>query len=278
MEAAEVDNPVRFDFNVIIMNRMGTFLSMVPCLVVLSCLLSACNPFKPRVEPVPVFEDLVGDFRQQGSGVCVIYGHTLALAETDPEDFLAQITAVEAGWRVRLADGIHTVVRKKDLERTSKNEFSAGRVDNPVNIYAVAVSQRCGGYNFEDGKLDYGNRNYSQFIGSGLWVLYDDHKPEGQRLSDGLDRLVKETGADGILEIPSTIGFGELGETATPYVQYLAGLYGLVSGHDFSVSSYDPDSGNVLLRNPHRPLELIPVPVDVLRQVPAGIDFMEEKE
>jgi hypothetical protein len=48
--------------------------------------------------------------------------------------------------------------------------------------------------------------------------------------------------------------------------------------HDFSVSSYDAAKKMVYLRNPHNPQVLMEVPIDLLRNIPAGIDFMVAAE
>jgi hypothetical protein len=222
------------------------------------------------------FEKLLGEFRQRKSPVCVIYGHTLALAENDPAGFKRQIVRTRSGWVVRLADGLQTVVLQSEAKLAEKNGYIAGGAENLLNIYCIAVSKRCGGFNFESGMLDYGKRDYAEFMGSGKWSLYDDGQGSGRTLSDGLDRLIREWSNRAKKRSASTIGFGDLSSSEVPeYIRNACKKYTLISGHDFSVSRYDPEDGRVLLRNPHNPRELIAIPLDLMRQLPAGIDFEE---
>lgn len=221
------------------------------------------------------FDDLLGEFRQRRSGVCVIYAHTLAIAEDNPDGFTALFHAIPGAWRVKLASRSFGYVTRKEIEQSIADRYSAGEPDNLITIYSIAVSKRTGGYDYLKCQLGYGPRDYSRYIGSGKWVLYDDSKGPGRSLSEGLDRLLREARPDGRPATPSTIGFGALDAKSIPELAELVRKHKLVGIHDFSVSRYDAATGKVLLRNPHNPRELLHIPIDLLRQIPAGIDFME---
>jgi hypothetical protein len=114
-----------------------------------------------------------------------------------------------------------------------------------------------------------------KLVGSGNWTLYDDGQTEGHHLKDGLERLEKITGPDGRPSIPCTVGFGWLDENTCPKYIDQVNKVKLVGGHDFSVSRYDAKKRIVTLRNPWCPTELVEAPIDLLLNIPAGIDFME---
>ncbi len=221
------------------------------------------------------FDDLLGEFRQRRSGVCVIYAHALALAEHDPDAFVAQFRISPNAWAVKLPIGKTAYVTRAQVEKSLSEGFSAGEVDNLLTVYSIAISELTGGFNHKTGMLDYGPRSYSQYVGSGKWTLYDDHQASGRKLSDGLARLVRSVDADGRPLTPSTVGFGALDKDSIPEFAELVRKYRLIGIHDFSVSRYDAASKEVVLRNPHNPKVLMPVPLDLLGRIPAGIDFME---
>lgn len=221
------------------------------------------------------FDELLGEFRQRRSGVCVIYAHAMAIAEHDPDAFIALFRTSPKAWAVKLARGKTAYVTRAEVEKSISGKFSAGEPDNLLTVYSIAVSKLTGGFDYTTCMLDYGPWGYSQFVGSGRWTLYDDGQGPGGMLADGLDRLVKTAGPDGRPSTPSTVGFGALDSQSIPEFAELAKKHRLVGIHDFSVSRYDAAAGEVILRNPHNPRELMRVPLDLLRRIPAGIDFME---
>lgn len=224
----------------------------------------------------PSFDQILGEFRQRMSGVCVIYAHALAVAEYDPSSFTSLFTTVDKGWRVRLNGGRFEYVTRKEVEKSIADHYSAGEPDNLLTVYSIAVSKATGGYSYRRCQLDYGPKPYSDFVGTGKWTLYDDGHGEGRKLADGLDRLVNEARPDGSLSTPSTIGFGAMGTNSPPEIARIVKDYRLVGIHDFSVSGYDAAAKDVLIRNPHNPKVIIRLPIDDLRRIPAGIDFMEK--
>lgn len=220
------------------------------------------------------FDQLLGNFHQRLSGVCVIYAHTLAIAESNPEGFSQQFTSVPKGWRVQLAGGNVAYVNRAEVKQSVENRFSGGDPENLLTVFSIAVSKSTGGYNYRTCMLDYGPKDYAQFIGSGKWALYDESAGPGKTLADGLDRLAKEARPDGSPAVPCTMGFGDLSRSSIPQVVELVKKYHLVGIHDFSVSRYDAATKEVLLRNPWNPQKLMAIPMDLLKRIPAGIDFM----
>jgi hypothetical protein len=223
------------------------------------------------------FDELLGNYRQRRSPVCVIYAHVLAVAEADPAGLATLIRAGRDVWSVRLAGNRWAYVTRADVEKSIANGFSTGEPDNLLTIYSIALSKRSEGYNAATGMLDYGRVDFGQFVGTGRWTLYDDKQGKGRSLSEGLDRLVREALPDGRPRNPSTVGFGFLDKKSIPDLVGAVQKSKLIGIHDFSVSRYDAAKKTVDLRNPHNPKEILEVPIELLRRIPAGIDFMEPK-
>jgi hypothetical protein len=241
------------------------------CLVAVALTTAALAAFSQT------FDEMLGQFAQRRSGVCVIYAHVMAVAENDPVSFAERVQSTYRGWLVRFADGRRAYVTQEEIDRSIAGGFSAGEPDNLLTIYCIALAQRCAGFKKETGELDYGKLDFGPFLGTGRWTLYDDSHGPGRKLADGLDRLVRETLPDGRLRRPSTVGFGSLDKKSIPRLADQTRNLKLVGGHDFSVSGYDKAAQTVHLRNPHNPKELLKVPINLLRRIPAGIDFMESK-
>ncbi len=220
------------------------------------------------------FDDILRGFAQRRSGVCVIYGHAMAMAEHNPEAFAKLVRQAGPIWSVKLNGYKWAYVTHDEIDKSVKAGFSCGETDNLLTIYSMAVSKRCNGYNYETGQLDYGD-GWMELVGTGKWTLYDDGQVEGQHLKDGLDRLVREAGPDGKPKTPSTMGFGNFDKKTIPNHLEQVQKIKLLGGHDYSVSRYDAERKIVLLRNPHNPKEFIEAPMDLLLSIPSGIDFME---
>lgn len=219
------------------------------------------------------FDTILRDFRQTRSGVCVTYAHTLALAQADPAAFVQLIQPRPKGWAVDLA-GRKQYVPQSELDKSLKNGWSGGESDNLITIFAMAVSMRQGGYHPLTGMLDYGPAEYSLFIGSGKWVLFDPSQGPGKSLPDGLDKLAIEAKADGTPGSPATMGFGLLDEKTIPNDYAEVCKLGFWGGHDYAVVRYDAVQKAVVLRNPACPKTPVSVPVELLKRIPCGIDFM----
>lgn len=223
------------------------------------------------------FDSILGEFAQRMSGTCVIYAHVLSVAESSPTTVKNMVHPVFGGWMVNFEDGRKTYVAQSILDRSIAAGYSCGESDNILTICSVALSMRSGGFNYKTGQLDYGKVEFDRFLGTGKWTLYDPDQGIGKGLPDGLNRLAKESAVDGHPKDPCTMGFGILDEKTVPkYIDQIKKL-NLLGGHDYSVSSYDATNKIVHLRNPHRPKEIMNVPVKLLLSIPCGIDFMEPK-
>jgi hypothetical protein len=243
------------------------------CILAVTLLVCLCVSAESQT-----FDQLLGNFALRRSGVCVIYAHVMAVCETDPTAFASLVHEVYGGWMVKYTDSRRTYVTREEVEKSIANNYSAGDVDNLLTIYSIALSKRSGGFDKTNGMLDYGDLDFAKFLGTRSWILYDNGQVAGQKLSDGLDRLVREALPDGRIRTPSTVGFGGLDAKSLPAFAELIEKYKLVGIHDFSVSSYDAAKKMVYLRNPHNPQVLMEVPIDLLRNIPAGIDFMVAAE
>jgi hypothetical protein len=221
------------------------------------------------------FDDLLGEFAQRRSGVCVLYGHVMSFAEVYPESIVKMCNKVFGGWMVTFPDGRRVYVAQDDIDKSLKDGWAAGEPDNLLLIVSIALDIRVGGFNFETGQLGYGKNEFAQFIGTGNWTGYGEESGPDHTLWHGFQRLAKETGPDGKLKLPATIGFGLLDKKHCPKYAEKCEKYKLVGGHDFSMIGYNPATKCARLRNPHRPKEIIEVPVKLLLKIPCGMDFLE---
>jgi hypothetical protein len=71
------------------------------------------------------------------------------------------------------------------------------------------------------------------------------------------------------------MGFGELSEKTIPNDHEQVSKLGFWGGHDYAVVRYDAEQKAVVLRNPACPKKPVSVPVELLKRIPCGIDFME---
>lgn len=221
------------------------------------------------------FDQILGDFTQRRSGTCVIYGHVLAVAEFDPTAFAQRVHEVYGGWIATFPDGRRTYVTKEEVDTSLTNGYSCGEPGNILTIYSIALSKRSIGFDAKTGQLDYGEMDWVSFLTPNKWTLYDNGQVDGQHLTEGFSRLVKETDASGRLLTPSTMGFGILDEKTVPkYVEQVRKCH-IIGGHDYSVAGYDAKNKIVKLRNPHNPKIILDIPVDLLINIPCGIDFMD---
>lgn len=221
------------------------------------------------------FDQLLGDFAQRRSGVCVIYAHVMAVAENDPAAFTKTIKPVFGGWMVYFHDGRRTYVPQSVIDLSIRDSYSCGAPDNKLTIACIALSMRGGGFNATTGALDYGKLEFTPFAGTGNWTGYGEESGPDHTLLDGLARIASDTDTNGKIKEPATIGFGMLDKKNLPNYAAQAEKYRLVGGHDFEVYGYNASKKLVILRNPHRPKELVEVPSDFLAKIPCGIDFME---
>jgi hypothetical protein len=223
------------------------------------------------------FDQILGNFAQRRSGVCVIYGHVLAVAEVDPASVDNAVRKVFGGWMVMFPDGRRTYVAQEDIDKSLAAQFSSGEPDNKLTILSMALSMRSGGYKRDTGMLDYGPvLDFGKFMGSGNWTGYGNDSGPDRTLAKGFERLARETGPDGNVRIPATIGFGSLDEKSLPKYAAKAKEYKLVSDHDFSMCGYNAKTKCARLRNPHNPKVVLEVPVDFLCKIPCGTDFLEK--
>ncbi|HOP80888.1 MAG TPA: hypothetical protein PLZ21_10030, partial [Armatimonadota bacterium] len=214
------------------------------------------------------FEEILGNFAQRRSGVCVLYAHAMAIAAADPATFSKLVFESYSGaWSVKLNGKRWAYVSREEVDKSIKAGFSAGEPNNILTVFSIAVSKTVGGFNYETGELDYGD-GWMKYVGTGNWTLYDNEQGPGKSLKDGLDRLAREVKPDGTPSCPSTMGFGSLDEKTIP--DYIDGVRKakLVGGHDFMVDKYDAENRIVFLRNPHNPKELLEAPVDLLLNIP----------
>ena len=222
------------------------------------------------------FDQLLGSFAQGKSGVCVIYGHVLAVAEVDPVGVQDMVKSVYGGWAVVFPDHRRIYVDQEDIDKSLADKWSVGEPDNKLTILSIALSMRSGGYKRETGMLDYGDVDWGKFMGSGQWTGYGETGGPNNTLAKGFERLIRETGPDGKVRLPATIGFGSLDEKSLPNYAAKAKEYKLVSEHDFSIAGYNAKTKCAVLRNPHNPKVVLEVPVSFLKKVPCGMDFLEK--
>lgn len=221
------------------------------------------------------FDQLLGDFAQRRSGTCVIYGHVMAVAEFDPASFANRVHEVCGGWMAYFPDGRRTYVTQEEVQTSISNGYSCGETGNMLTIYSIALSKRAAGFDIKTGQLDYGILDWITFLTANKWTLYDNEQVAGQHLAEGLARLAKETTPDGRLRTPCTMGFGDLDEKTVPkYIGQIRKCH-LLGGHDYSTAGYNAANKTVLLRNPHNPKVIMELPIDLLMNIPCGIDFME---
>lgn len=221
------------------------------------------------------FDKLLRGFRQRKSPSCVMYAHVLAVAENDPAAFTKNIRKVDGGWMVDFFDNGRIHVTQKEVTTSITCTYSAGEPDNLLTVYMIALTKRCGGYSPENGKLDYGTTDFRNFLSKNTWSGYGEESGPDHTLADGLARVAKETGSDGKIRIPSTIGFGLLNEKTVPKYVKQVQKFKLVGGHDFEIIGYNHEKQIVRMRNPWKPREIVEAPVDLLLKIPCGIDFME---
>jgi hypothetical protein len=222
-------------------------------------------------------ESILGDFHQAGSPVCGIYSHTMAFAQTDPDVFAKLVESRPAGWAVNLC-GKKFYVPKTEVENSIKNGFSGGNSDNLITVYSVAVSMQMGGFDHKTGKLGYGDMElYKKLIGTGHFTGYGEDEGPSKSLDVGLERLSKVVDSEGIPTLPSVMGFGGLDKETIPDVyEQVSKISNFGGGHVYAVARYDAKRQVVVLRNPYCPKTLVEVPVDLLKRIPCGIDFMED--
>jgi hypothetical protein len=223
------------------------------------------------------FDQMLGNYAQRKSGVCVLHGHVLAVAETYPASIEKMCHEVYGGWMVVFPDGRRTYVAQAEIDKSLADSWMAGEPDNIHGVVTLGLCIRTGGYNRETGMLDYGKNDFGKFMGSGDWTGYGNENDPDHTLACGFERLARETGPDHHVKIPATIGFAALDKKALPKYAAECAKYKLVGEHDFSISGYDAATRCALLRNPHRPKDLLPVPVKLLLKIPCGMDFLEPK-
>lgn len=221
------------------------------------------------------FDDLLGQFAQRRSGVCVLYGHIMAFAEVYPDSVQKMVSKTCGGWIVTFNDGRRVYVAQEEIDKSLAAGFSAGEPENPLTVAAIALDIRVGGFNKQTGQLDYGKNEFAGFLGTGNWTGYGEESGPTHTIHHGFLRLAAETGPDGKIKLPATIGFGMLDKKNLPKYAEQCEKYHLVGGHDFSLIGYTAATKCARLRNPHRPKEIVEVPVEFLEKIPCGMDILE---
>lgn len=221
------------------------------------------------------FDDLARGFRQRKSPACVMYAHVIAVAEHDPVLFAKNIHKVYNGWTITFFDNRRVYVTRDELTTSLTYGYSADEPDNLMTVYMIGLSKRCGGFSQEKGEITYGKLDFRIFLSGNKWTLYDNEQKTGYKLTDGFTRLEEEVSLNGNVIVPCTIGFGILDEKTIPRQIEEVKKRKLIGGHDYEVSAYDAKNKMVLLRNPWKPRDILPIPIDLLKKIPCGIDFME---
>lgn len=220
------------------------------------------------------FDQMLGNFAQKKSGTCVLYAHIMAVAEYNPEAFAQRVHEVYGGWMAYFSDGRRTYVAKEEVETSLLNGYSSGDPNNILTVYSIAVCKRSAGFDATTGKLDYGEMEWLKFLTSDKWIGYGEDQGLGYKVKDGLKRIADESKPTGRIRIPCTIAFGILNEATVPkYIDQIK-QYKVVGVHDFQVVGFNFDQNMVRMRDPHKPKDIIDVPVSLILSIPCGIDFM----